>query len=263
MHEEDLACQTGRGDHLLQEEENQVVDRVHGRALYRIGKQDLFPYLDHRVLASRRGGHRGVGPEERVVPVSQQMVPHALEPHLRNREGDRLGSVEHPVPAFRHHGRGGVLDGKVVVPLRVGGGAPGRVDVHLPGVRVALEHGELARGQFVCVLGRIRCGDREQDLVARKGVDLPRAFFVAFRQLRDAPFPGGDRPVLVRLRVRPQRREGSVRELLGFLCRDLRLDRTVAARSTARMNVQCSNPGYGFVHVSISSRSSCPVRSGP
>ena len=36
-------------------------------------------------------------------------------------------------------------------------------------------------------------GRTEQDLVTRKGVELSLALFVAFRPLRDAPFPGRDR----------------------------------------------------------------------
>jgi hypothetical protein len=119
---------------------------------------------------------------------------HDFQAAFRNRE--RHGGIEvfQTVATGDQVGGGGVLLDRGEYAVRHGGTAMGRVDRHLEGLRVALEHRVLARGKLVLVLVDVLRGDGEQRLftaerVRQEALAVDRAG--VFRQR----FPGRDRAV--------------------------------------------------------------------
>ncbi|MNJ56869.1 hypothetical protein D3C77_524330 [compost metagenome] len=165
--------------------------------------------------------HRRFGstPDHIDAAITGDVVPHCLDAILGNGKRHAAIGVAETVAAFEQLGRGGVLEGVVVQPLRCRAGTAAGVHRHLEGIGVAVEQRDLARTQLVLVLLQIGLGNGEQRLVCRERVQVMLARLVALRRLGDAAVPGRDGPGSVARALGAHGRQGGF-QLLGLLGRN-------------------------------------------
>ena len=207
VNENERARQSGRGQHLLQEIGELVVDVVGGGARLLIPPQHLLPDLHHAVGAGRGGCGLTAGNARGLAAVAQKMVPDGFKAVLGNRKGDALGGVHHTVAVLGEHRRGGVGDGPLVDARRQRGRTSGLVDRHPVCLGIALDHRDLAGREVGLVFPEIVRRDGEERLVVRERVDEMLAAPVAGRRLLDAAFPRGYGAGFVARPGGPQRRQ--------------------------------------------------------
>ncbi|MCY1507191.1 hypothetical protein D9M68_414590 [compost metagenome] len=129
-------------------------------------------HLHGRERAAGLRSHLGDDAIEVAAAETGQVVPHHFDAALRNREGVEAGLLEvlQAVAVVHALGRHRALLRRVIDGLRGGGAAAGRIDRDLVGIRIALEHGQLAFGQLVLVPGDVGGSDGEQRLVGSERI---------------------------------------------------------------------------------------------
>ncbi len=152
----------------------------------------LLDKTDNVVVAVdlRSGLHHGA--LEGVTTVAGNVVPDYFQAVSRDREGVGQAVVLQAVAALYQRGVGGIGSSRIVYRLREGSGAMAGEYTHLEGVRVALEHRDLARSQVISVLLIVGGGDHKQRLLTTVGVGQ-KAIAVDGRGVsRQTAGPGGD-----------------------------------------------------------------------
>ncbi|MNX73873.1 hypothetical protein D3C86_1052860 [compost metagenome] len=150
------------------------------------------------------------------------MVPDDFNAAFRNRERNGGFKVLQAVAAGHQFGVGGVLlDGGEHV-IRHGGTAMGRVDRHLEGFRVALEHRVLTRRELFLVLVDVLGGDGEQWFFTRVRIRQETSAVDTAGVLRQW-FPSRDRTIGVTRHFSAHRGQ-ALAQLIRFGRRDRRHD---------------------------------------
>ncbi|MNM99871.1 hypothetical protein D3C81_1124440 [compost metagenome] len=136
---------------------------VQVRQVGRVG--DLVLETHHGEGAIGLRLHTGDVTVDVTAAVTRGVVPHHLDAGLRDREGVVV-AVEVLQAVTVAHGFGVLGAGldRLIHVVRQRRGAVRRVDRDLVGVRIALEHGQLAGSQLVLVLLGVGRGDGEQRL---------------------------------------------------------------------------------------------------
>ena len=110
-------------------------------------------------------------PAVHVQAIAGVVVPDNFRARFGNREGKgAVREVGDTIATVNQLGLTGSRLDLVIDRLRVTNSTLGLVDRHLEGLGIALEHGNLARGQVVLVLLVVLRGDDEFRLLASKGV---------------------------------------------------------------------------------------------
>ncbi len=197
MHQQDVAGEARRRDHLLDEERDNVVEFLLDHPLAVVLEMKLVFELDQRIGAATRG--RGLRDLARGVDrtPAQNVIPDRLQAVLRNRKRDALHRAGDTVAAFDQLGSGGDDFRLLVDARRRGGAAACRVHVHPEGVGVRAQQRFVARGQLVGILIGIVRGDGKQHRIVRVGIRMMHARLVTGRRRGDAAFPGWNRAVAV------------------------------------------------------------------
>ena len=188
IHQQQIAREPRRRQHLLLEQDHGVVEPLLGHARQRVAEFDLKPVLDHGIGAA--AGDRGLTDDAfyRLAPVAQQVVPDYLQAAGRDRERNAHRRPADAVAAVHQPCGGCDLAGGVVDPLRGGGATPGGVDRD-PKRWIGLQHALVPDRELVAVRVEVGRGDDEEWLVTGKGVAVVLAEDVAGRWLSDAAGP--------------------------------------------------------------------------
>jgi len=153
--------QARRRGHLLFEVEQHVAGVFRVEVLHLVAEHELVSEVHQaeRTVGLRRGlGHQA---RHAAAAIAGDVVPDDFHAAFRNRERHGGFEVFQTVAAGHQIGMGGVLlDGGEHI-SRHGSAAMGRVDRHLEGFRVTLEHRVLPRRQLVFVLLDVLRGDDE------------------------------------------------------------------------------------------------------
>ncbi len=166
MHQQHGTGQARRCGHFLLEVEQDVARVVRVVILHLVAEDELVGEVhrvERAVLLWRGLGYQAA---DTAPPVAGDVVPDHLQAAFGDRERHSRAEVVQAVATFHQGGFGGVfLDGREHI-SRDGRAAMGFEYRDLEGVRVALEHGQLAWRKLVFVLLGVLRGDGEQRLLA-------------------------------------------------------------------------------------------------
>ncbi|MNP15956.1 hypothetical protein D3C76_1083310 [compost metagenome] len=195
-----------RGDPLLEVEQH--VARLGRVVVGQVGAEgELVLEVHQRVAAAGLRGGLGDQAAHAAAAIAGDVVPDDFQAVLRDRE--RVGGIEvlQAVAALHQLGGGGVLLRRGDHRVRRAGAAVGLVHRNLVGVRIALEHRQLAGGQLVLVLVDVLRGDGEQRLLVGEGVRQEALGVDGTGILRQAAGPLGDAAIGIRALLGTQRGE--------------------------------------------------------
>ena len=206
VHQQHTTGQTRRRGHFLLEVEQDVARVFRVVILHLVAEHELVLEVHQAERAVRLRCGLGDQTGHAATAITGDVVPDDFNAAFRNRE--RYGGFEvlQAVAAGHQVGVGGVLldGGKHVI--RHGSAAMGRVDRHLEGFRVALEHRVLARREFVLVLVDVLRSDGEQRFFAGERIGQ-ETFAVDGTGVFRHRFPGRDRTVGVTRHLGAHRRQ--------------------------------------------------------
>ncbi len=251
----------GRGDPLLEVEQH--VARLVRVVVLQVGTEgEGILEVDQLVGAVDLRSGLGHQAPDAAAAIAGDVVPDHLQAVLRDRE--RVGGIEvlQAVAAFHQLGGGGVALGRLLHRRRDGGAAVGLVYRDLVGIRVALEHGQLAGSQLVLVLVDVLRGDGEQRLLAGIGVGEEATAVDAAGVGRQAAVPGGDAAVGVAFLLRADGGQAAA-ELGGLVGRNRRRHRTGQQAEGQRPGGQESCCFHASLSLFVSAKAAAPRGGGP
>ena len=210
VHQQDVTGQARRRRYLLLEVGEDVAGLADILVTHVLRHRDRFLEADRRIAAVGLRHDLNHRAGDVAAVVAGQVVPQRLHAILGQREGvvAALLEVLQTVAVIdRLDEFGAALDGGVdVVGQREG--AVGLVYRDLVGIRVALEHRQLAGGKLVLVLVGVLRGDGEQRLFIGEGVGKEALAVELAGGAGDAAGPGRDAAVGVAFLLRAHGRQG-------------------------------------------------------
>ncbi|MNO82501.1 hypothetical protein D3C76_737790 [compost metagenome] len=194
MNQQHTTGQTCRRGHFLLEVEQDVARVRRIVVLHLVAEHELVLEVHQAERAVRLWRGLGYQASHATTAITGDVVPDDFNAAFRDRERNGGFKVLQAVAAGHQLGVGGVLlDGGEHL-IRHGGTAVGRIDRHLEGFRVALEHRVLARGKLFLVLVDVLRRDGEQRFFTRVRIGQ-EALAVDRSGILRQRFPGRDRTV--------------------------------------------------------------------